>query len=78
MANTVELYLDPKFADEAKLLRRLLADYGGDDLVDFDPASYRFGMDVLNALGTIPVPTLIKRGFTRSRVRNTTPIISLL
>ena len=34
--------LDPKFADEAKLLRRLLADYGGDDLVALDSNNMRY------------------------------------
>ena len=54
--------LEPQFADAAELVDRTLADYAGDDLVDFDPESYRFDMDVLNALHTIPVPTLVLTG----------------
>ena len=54
--------LDPQFADAAELVGRTLADYTGNDLVDFDPESYRFDMDVLDSLDTIPVPTLILTG----------------
>ena len=54
--------LDPQFSEQAQLVRRLLDEYTGADLIGFDPASYRFDNDVPAALETLSVPTLILTG----------------
>lgn len=61
--------LDPKQLEQAQLVRQILAEYGGADLIDFDAQSYRFDIDVPNALETLSIPTLILTGETETLAR---------
>lgn len=57
---------------EARLLRAILADYTGRDLVDVDASEYAFEHDVLAAMSRFPRPALLLTGAreTTSRRRH--------
>ena len=57
------------FEAEAQLVNRMLADYSGTDLIDFDADSYGFAIDVLGALGTLKLPTLLLTGRDETAAR---------
>ncbi len=52
-----------------RLLRRMLTDYEGRDLVDYQPASYAFGIDVPGALAASGLPLLLLTGEEETEAR---------
>ena len=72
------MQIDAQYAAESRLVQQLLADYKGTDLVDFEPNSYGFATDVVTALDTLQVPTLVMTGTleTAARKRHAYEILS--
>ncbi len=72
------MILGAESSDESQLLRDILADYTGTDLLNFDAASYGFETDVVTALDTLNVPTLVLTGAleTDARKRHAREILS--
>ena len=63
------LRLGPEAAEGRRLLKAMVADYRGADLVGFDAADYAFALDVLAALSHFTKPTLILTGARESAAR---------
>lgn len=56
-------------AREHKLLRRILDDYHGHDLIHYEPGAYRIAMDMEAALSTLQVPVLLLTGENETDAR---------
>lgn len=57
------------FAEETRLIDRIVDDYSGRDLVDYRPEAYAFDVDVLARLGELDVPILLLTGAHETRAR---------
>lgn len=70
--------LGTEFSAESRLLRDILADYAGTDLLHLDADSYGFETDVVTALDTLNLPTLVLSGAseTDARKRHAREILS--
>ena len=56
------MWLGDNHQREERLLRSILEQYSGVDLIEFDADSYVFRHDVLSALAAFPRPTLLLTG----------------
>ncbi len=63
------MQLDGESASESRLIKEMLADYTGADLVEFDANSHDFELDVLAGLEHIGVPTLVLTGANETQAR---------
>ncbi len=61
--------LDAKYKDEIRLLCSIVSDYSGIDLIQFDPDSFTFSVDVLAAMSEFARPTLLLTGKEETEVR---------
>jgi len=61
--------LDDRHQSAQQLLREIMQDYRGLDLLDFDAASYAPGHDVFAALSDLPMPTLVLTGAEETPAR---------
>jgi pimeloyl-ACP methyl ester carboxylesterase len=63
------MWLGDKHESEYRLIRNILEDYPGSDLINYDEDSYAFDSDVLSALANFPRPTLLLTGARETRTR---------
>ncbi len=72
------MQLGAGFEAPSNQLLRILADYAGADLIDFDANRYRFSADLVTALSALNVPTLLLTGAheTGARKRHADEIAS--
>ncbi len=61
--------LDAKHQDKVRLLDRIVSEYSGVDLIQFEPASYTFSGDVLAAMSDFARPTLLLTGTEETEAR---------
>lgn len=69
--------LDAKYKDEIRLLCSIISDYSGIDLIQFEPDSFTFSVDVLAAMSNFARPTLLLTGKeeTETRRRHATELV---
>lgn len=63
------MWLGDEHKNEQRLLRTILRDYAGSDLIDYDAESYTHSMDVLATLANFAKPTLLLTGARETHTR---------
>lgn len=63
------MHLDEQHQSAQQLLREIMEEYRGLDLLNFDAASYAPANDVFTALSELPVPTLVLTGAEETPTR---------
>lgn len=62
--------LPPSDPEASCLVRDILRDYSGSDLIDFDPDAYEFKVDVLDRMSAFARPVLIITGAAETETRH--------